>query len=81
MLNHWDNFDGSIERGYAGDSIFYDHNEFRGDYDLLTQYARLLCSVGINAVSINNVNVHHREAFFIEKPALMHIKKIAAICS
>jgi alpha-glucuronidase len=81
MLNHWDNFDGSIERGYAGDSIFYDRNEFRGDYDLLTQYARLLCSVGINAVSINNVNVHHREAFFIEKPALMHIKKIAAIFS
>lgn len=79
MLNHWDNFDGSIERGYAGDSIFYNNNEFRDDFDLLTQYARLLCSVGINAVSVNNVNVHHRETFFIEKPALMHFRKIADI--
>ena len=81
MLNHWDNFDGSIERGYAGESVFFKDNAFRGDYDLLTQYARLLCSVGINAVSINNVNVHHLEAFFIEKPALVNIKKIADIFS
>ncbi|SFG20571.1 alpha-glucuronidase [Oribacterium sp. WCC10] len=81
MLNHWDNFDGSIERGYAGNSIFYNNNEFRNDFDLLTQYARLLCSVGINAVSINNVNVHHLEAFFIEKPALSDIKNIADIFS
>ncbi len=81
MLNHWDNFDGSIERGYAGASIFYNNNEFRSDFDLLTQYARLLCSVGINAVSINNVNVHHLEAFFIEKPALQDIRKIADIFS
>ena len=79
MLNHWDNFDGTIERGYAGRSIFYDHNEFRDDSDLITQYARLLCSVGINAVSINNVNVHHLEVFFVEKPALQHIRKIADI--
>ncbi|OON85904.1 alpha-glucuronidase [Oribacterium sp. C9] len=81
MLNHWDNFDGSIERGYAGASIFYNNNEFRSDFDLLTQYARLLCSVGINAVSINNVNVHRLEAFFIEKPALQDIRKIADIFS
>ncbi|MDR1764500.1 MAG: hypothetical protein LBR77_00085, partial [Lachnospiraceae bacterium] len=42
MLNHWDNFDGSIERGYAGDSIFFDRNAFRGDLGLLRGYARLL---------------------------------------
>ncbi len=45
MINHWDNFDGSIERGYAGESIFFDNNTFRGDMELIRQYARLLASV------------------------------------
>ena len=57
MINHWDNMDGTIERGYAGDSIFFKDNEFRKDYQLIESYARLLASVGINAISINNVNV------------------------
>ena len=56
MLNHWDNMDGSIERGYSGTSFF-----FENDQVLVTQrtrdYARLTASVGINAVVINNVNV------------------------
>lgn len=79
MINHWDNFDGSIERGYAGDSIFYDHNTFRGDMELIRQYARLLASIGLNAVSINNVNVHRLETFFIEGEPLNEIKKIADV--
>ncbi|MDW2796273.1 glycoside hydrolase family 20 zincin-like fold domain-containing protein [Clostridium boliviensis] len=79
MINHWDNFDGTIERGYAGSSIFFDHNEFRGDMDLIRQYARLLASVGINAVSINNVNVHKYERFFITADSLKEIKKIGDI--
>ena len=57
MINHWDNLDGTIERGYAGDSIFFKDNTFRKDYNLISEYARLLASVGINALSINNVNV------------------------
>lgn len=57
MINHWDNLDGTIERGYAGDSIFYKNNEFRCDFEMVREYARLLASVGINAISINNVNV------------------------
>lgn len=81
MINHWDNFDGSVERGYAGESIFYTENHFRGDMKLIRQYARLLASVGINAISINNVNVHKLETFFIEKEALKEIKKIADIFS
>ena len=56
MLNHWDNMDGSIERGYSGKSFF-----FADDEVLVTErtrdYARLTASVGINAVVINNVNV------------------------
>ena len=79
MINHWDNFDGTIERGYSGNSIFFDHNKFRGDMDLIRQYARLLASVGINAVSINNVNVRKYERFFITGDYLKEIKKIGDI--
>ena len=56
MVNHWDNLDGSIERGYSGRSFF-----FAGEEILINErtrdYARLMASVGINAASINNVNV------------------------
>ena len=79
MIDHWDNFDGSIERGYAGESIFYDHNTFRGDMELIRQYARLLASVGINAVLINNVNVHRPETFFVTGKALAEIRKISDV--
>ena len=79
MIDHWDNFDGSIERGYAGESIFYDHNTFRGDTELIRQYARLLASVGINAVLINNVNVHRPETFFVTGEALTEIRKISDV--
>lgn len=79
MIDHWDNFDGSIERGYAGESIFYDHNTFRGDMELIQQYARLLASVGINAVLINNVNVHRPETFFVTGEALAEIRKISDV--
>ncbi len=78
MLNHWDNFDGSIERGYAGESIYYENNRFRGNLELVRQYARLLASVGINAVSVNNVNVKKLEAAFITN-ALPDIKQIAGV--
>ena len=79
MIDHWDNFDGSIERGYAGESIFYDHNSFRGDTELIRQYARLLASVGINGVLINNVNVHRPETFFVTGKALAEIRKISDV--
>ncbi len=79
MINHWDNFDGSIERGYAGESIYYENNQFRGDLELIRQYARLLCSAGINAISINNVNVHGLETHFVEPEYLQEIKKIADV--
>jgi alpha-glucuronidase len=79
MLNHWDNFDGSVERGYAGKSIFYENNQFRKNYDTIREYARLLASIGINALSINNVNVHKEETFFITEPYLNEIKAIAEV--
>ena len=54
--NEWNNPDGSIERGYAGRSIFFDQHAVRTDLSRVTGYARLLASVGINGVTINNVN-------------------------
>ncbi len=51
ILNHWDNPDGRVERGYAGRSIFWGG----GGADL-EQYARACASVGINAAVLNNVN-------------------------
>lgn len=56
MLDHWDNIDGSVERGYAGRSIFQ-WWRLPGYVDLrLTDYARANASIGINAVAVNNVN-------------------------
>lgn len=56
MLNHWDNMDGSIERGYAGNSFFFRDEQVLVD-ERTWEYARLIASVGINAAVINNVNV------------------------
>jgi len=58
--SQWDNLDGSIERGYAGRSIFFDKGAVRGDLTRVGEYARLLSSVGINACVINNVNADPR---------------------
>jgi len=55
-VNQWDNLDGSIERGYAGRSIFYEGGHVRGDLTRAGEYARLLASVGINGCTVNNVN-------------------------
>ncbi|SFR78428.1 alpha-glucuronidase [Anaeromicropila populeti] len=56
MLNHWDNMDGSIERGYSGESFFFCKNEVLVN-ERLKAYARMIASVGINGVVLNNVNV------------------------
>ena len=55
-VNQWDNLDGSIERGYAGRSIFFEGGHVRADLTRAGEYARLLASVGINGCTVNNVN-------------------------
>ncbi len=57
MLNCWDNLDGSVERGYAGRSVWFEDGRFRYDPDRIRYLGRLLSSVGINALCLNNVNV------------------------
>jgi alpha-glucuronidase len=59
-VSEWDNLDGSIERGYAGRSIFFDNGTVRADLTRARQYARLLASIGINGCAINNVNASPR---------------------
>ena len=55
-VDEWDNLDGSVERGYAGPSIFFTNGHVRSDLSRVRDYARLLASVGINGITVNNVN-------------------------
>lgn len=61
ILNHWDNLNGSVERGYAGNSIFWRNEEdslsiTHEDKTLWREYARANASIGINGTVLNNVN-------------------------
>jgi alpha-glucuronidase len=67
LLNHWDNLDGSIERGYAGRSLWWpDRVDQR-----LVDYARANASIGINGAVINSVNANPQSLSqpFLEKAA------------
>jgi alpha-glucuronidase len=58
LLNHWDNLDGTIERGYAGASL-WKWEELPGRIDpRVEQYGRANASLGINGVVLNNVNAN-----------------------
>lgn len=78
MLNHWDNMDGSIERGYSGRSFFFREEEVLVD-ERTVSYARLAASVGINAVVVNNVNVRGNAARLIEEDYAPKVGKMAQI--
>lgn len=76
IMNHWDDMDGSIERGYSGQSFFYeDYKMFYNDR--IEMYARLMASIGTNAIVINNVNVHEKETYLITDVYLGMVKKYA----
>jgi len=79
MINHWDNFDGTVERGYAGNSIFYKNGHFNSDFKRVEDYARLLASVGINRISINNVNVRSEAKMLITEEYLKEAAGLAVI--
>ncbi|HEX4793267.1 MAG TPA: alpha-glucuronidase family glycosyl hydrolase [Humisphaera sp.] len=76
FLNHWDNLNGTIERGYAGRSIFWDNDHITTDLDRVRDYARLMASVGINGCSINNVNADPR---VVSAEFLPQIAKVADV--
>ncbi len=79
ILNHWDNLDGSIERGYAGRSIFWDLDGDQPkaiDAQLVKEYARANASIGINGTVLNNVNASPK---VLSAAYLQKVKEIADI--
>ncbi|HUO01143.1 MAG TPA: alpha-glucuronidase family glycosyl hydrolase, partial [Rhizomicrobium sp.] len=75
IIDHWDNLNGTIERGYAGQSIWNWHSLPEYLPPRLTDYARADASIGINSVTLNNVSA---ETGFLSQP---YIEKEAAIAS
>lgn len=75
MLDHWDNLDGSIERGYAGRSL-WDWSVLPDQVDpRLRDYARANASLGINGAALNNVNANSQIL------TAAYLRKVAAIAN
>ncbi len=73
LLNHWDNPDGTVERGYAGRSIFWKPDGV-ADLDIVREYGRANASIGINGTVLNNVNA---KPLMLSKAKLKETKRIA----
>ncbi len=76
MLNHWDNLDRTVERGYAGFSLWNWHKLPVYIDKRYIDYARANASIGINAVSLTNVNAN---ATVLTKPYLEKVKALADV--
>lgn len=75
ILNHWDNLDGSIERGYAGESIFW-NDQLEIDPQKIEAYAKANASIGINGTVLNNVNASPK---MLTEVYINKVKEIADI--
>ena len=81
ILNHWDNPTGSIERGYAGESIFWRSGKdslsvTQDDIKRWNEYARINASIGINGSVLNNVNA---SPITLTLPYLKKVKAVADV--
>lgn len=76
MLNHWDNVLGTIERGYAGSSLWKWYELPENIDPRYIEYARANASIGINSVVLNNVNASAR---FMTKEYLVKVKALADV--
>ncbi len=76
MLNHWDNLDGTVERGYAGSSLWKWEDLPDSVSPRYEAYARANASVGINGTVLNNVNASPR---ILSADYLGKVKKLADI--
>ena len=76
VLDHWDNLDGSIERGYAGRSLWDWDNLPGGDTRRIVDYARANASLGINGSVLNNVNANAQS---LTRPYLERVRALADI--
>lgn len=79
MINCWDNAEGDVERGYSGRSLFFEGGRLSYDPVRIRQLGRMLASVGINVICINNVNVHAPSHKLIEEEWLPELADLAAI--
>ncbi len=78
MYNHWDNMDNSIERGYSGESFFFENGKIIIS-DRIRDYGRLLASIGINGVVINNVNVKDDATWLITDRYFAKVAELSEI--
>ncbi len=76
LLNHWDNLDGSVERGYAGQSLWKWDELPTHVNDRVREYARLNASIGINGIVLNNVNADPR---ILRRDYLEKVKALANV--
>lgn len=76
MLNHWDNLDGTIERGYSGRSLWQWDELPDSISPRYAEYARRNASVGINATVLNNVNA---SPLILSAPYLHKVKALADV--
>ncbi|RZJ88181.1 MAG: alpha-glucuronidase, partial [Brevundimonas sp.] len=76
LLNHWDNLDRSVERGYAGQSIWDWHTLPGFTPQRYVDYARANASIGINGTVLNNVNAN---ALSLTEPYLLKAAALADI--
>lgn len=80
VLNHWDNLDGTVERGFAGQSLWdwetIDTTNINKNSQVYAEYARANASVGINGTVLNNVNAN---ANILTPEYLAKVKMLADI--
>lgn len=76
ILNHWDNLDGTVERGYAGSSLWEWHKLPGFTPTRYTDYARANASLGINGTVLNNVNTN---ALSLTVPYLVKTAALAKV--
>ncbi len=78
MLNHWDNADGSIERGYSGRSFYFENGKIIVN-SRTEMFARAAASSGINGIVINNVNVKNEACLFITEKYFSDLDKLSSV--
>lgn len=76
VLDHWDNLDGHVERGYAGQSIWDWHTLPDWRDPRYTDYARANASIGINGAVLNNVNA---DAAILTPAYLRKVEALAGV--
>lgn len=77
MINCWDNADGTIERGYSGRSLWFEGGKLSWEGPRIRQLGRMLASVGLNVLCVNNVNVKGEAERLIDED-LPELARLAA---